>query len=58
LLGTPEVAGVRTISVQNQLAVISALPLLGSMIDGLLDEVEQQYVNLLACRPQPHVLDN
>jgi hypothetical protein len=28
------------------------------MIDGLLDEVEQQYVNLLACRPQPHVLDN
>jgi len=29
---------------------ISALPLLGSMIDGLLDEVEQQYVNLLACR--------
>ncbi len=37
---------------------ISALPLLGSMIDGLLDEVEQQYVNLLACRPQPHVLDD
>ena len=37
---------------------ISALPLLGSMIDGLLDEVEQQYANLLACRPRPHVLDN
>jgi hypothetical protein len=37
---------------------ISALPLLGSMIDGLLDEVEQQHANLLACRPQPHLLDN
>ena len=37
---------------------ISALPLIGSMIDGLLDEVEQQYANLRACRPQPHVLDN
>jgi hypothetical protein len=25
---------------------ISALPLIGSMIDGLLDEVEQQYESL------------
>jgi hypothetical protein len=35
---------------------ISALPLIGSMIDGLLDEVEKQYGNLPSCRPQPHVL--
>lgn len=37
---------------------IRALPLIGSMIDGLLDEVEQQYENLQSCRPQPHVLDD
>jgi hypothetical protein len=37
---------------------ISALPLIGSMIDGLLDEVEQQYGNLQSCRPQSHVLDD
>jgi hypothetical protein len=37
---------------------ISALPLIGSMIDGLLDEVEQQYGSLHSCRPHPHVLDN
>ena len=28
------------------------------MIDGLLDEVEKQYANLRAYRPQPHMLDN
>jgi hypothetical protein len=37
---------------------ISALPLIGSMIDGLLDEVKQQYGNLQSCRTQPHVLDD
>jgi hypothetical protein len=37
---------------------ISALPLISSMIDGLLDEVEQQYRNLQSCRLQPHVLDD
>jgi hypothetical protein len=37
---------------------ISALPLIGSMVDGLLDEVEQQCANLQACRSKPHVLDN
>lgn len=37
---------------------ISALPLIGSTIDGLRDEVEKQYANLQACRPKPHVLDN
>jgi hypothetical protein len=37
---------------------ISALPLIASMIDGLLDEAEQQYENLESCRPQPHVLDD
>jgi hypothetical protein len=37
---------------------ISALPLIGSMIDGLLDEVEKHYANLQACRLKPHVLDN
>jgi hypothetical protein len=37
---------------------ISALPLIASLIDGLLDEAEQQYENLESCRPQPHVLDD
>lgn len=37
---------------------ISALPLIGSMIDGLLDEVEQQNANLQASRAKPHVFDN
>jgi hypothetical protein len=37
---------------------ISALPVIGSMIDGLLDEAEQQYGNLQSCRPRPHVLDD
>lgn len=36
---------------------ISALPLIGSMIDGLLDEVEKQAANLQACQLKPHVLD-
>lgn len=37
---------------------ISALPLIGSMIDGLLDEVEKQNTNLQAGRAKPHVFDN
>ena len=37
---------------------ISALPLIASMIDGLLDEVEKQFANLQSCRSKPHVLDN
>ena len=37
---------------------ISTLPLIGSMIDGLLGEVEQQYGNLQSCRTQPLVLDD
>ena len=37
---------------------ICALPLIASLIDGLLDEAEQQYENLQSCRPQPHVLDD
>jgi len=37
---------------------ISALPLIGSIIDGLLDEMEKQYTNLQACRPKPYVLDD
>jgi hypothetical protein len=37
---------------------LSALPLIASMIDGLLDEVERQNENLQACRSKPHVLDN
>ena len=37
---------------------ISALPLIGSMIDGLSDEVEKQSANLEACRSKPYVLDN
>jgi len=34
---------------------ISALPLIGSMIDGLLDEVEKQNANLQAGRAKPYV---
>ena len=37
---------------------ISALPLIATLIDGLLEEAEQQYENLQSCRPQPHVLDD
>jgi hypothetical protein len=37
---------------------ISALALIASMIDGLLDEAEQQYRNLQSCRPQLHMLDD
>jgi hypothetical protein len=37
---------------------ISALSLIGSMIDSLLDEMENHYANLQACRLKPHVLDN
>jgi hypothetical protein len=37
---------------------IDALPLIASMIDGLLDEVEKQYGNLRSCRPQPQVFDD
>jgi hypothetical protein len=37
---------------------ISALSLIASMLDGLLDEVEKQYANLQACRPNPYVLDH
>ena len=36
---------------------ISALPLIGSMIDGLMDELEKQIANLQACRSKPYVLD-
>ena len=37
---------------------ISALPLIGSMIDSLLDEVEKQNANLQAGRAKPYVFDN
>jgi hypothetical protein len=37
---------------------IESLPLIGSMIDGLLDEAERQYANLASCRLKPHVLDD
>jgi hypothetical protein len=37
---------------------ISALPLIGSMIDDFLDEVEKQHANLHARRSKPHVLDD
>jgi hypothetical protein len=36
---------------------VSALPLIGFMIDGEYDDVEKQYENLHACRSKPHVLD-
>jgi hypothetical protein len=28
------------------------------MVDGLLDEAERQYVNLVSCRSRPYVLDD
>jgi hypothetical protein len=37
---------------------VRALPLIGSMIDSLLDKAEPQYKNLRPCRAQPHVLDD
>jgi hypothetical protein len=37
---------------------IRALPLIGSMIDGLLDEVEKQNANLQAGRAKPSVFDH
>ena len=37
---------------------VESLPLIGAMVDGLLDEAERQYVNLMSCRSRPHVLDN
>jgi hypothetical protein len=37
---------------------ISAFPLIGSMIDGLLDEVEKKNANLQAGRAKPDVFDN
>lgn len=36
---------------------INALPLIASLIAGLLDEVEKQYANLQASRPKSYVLD-
>ena len=32
--------------------------MIGSMVDGLLDEAERQHVNLMSCRSRPHVLDD
>ena len=37
---------------------IESLPLIGSMVDGLLDEAERQHVDLISCRSRPHVLDD
>jgi hypothetical protein len=37
---------------------ISALPLIGAMIDDWRDELQSQQANLEACRSRPHVLDN
>jgi hypothetical protein len=37
---------------------ISALALIGSMIDGMLDDLEKQAATLEACRSKPHVLDD
>jgi hypothetical protein len=37
---------------------IESLSLIRSMVDGLLDETEKQYANLVSCRSKPHVLDD
>ena len=37
---------------------ISALALIGSVIDGMFDDLEKQAATLEACRSKPHVLDD
>ena len=37
---------------------ISRLPLIGSMIDGMLQDAEEHYQTLLQASPRPHVLDD
>lgn len=37
---------------------LSALPLIASMIDGMLEDAKQQYATLVQCRPTPHLLDD
>ena len=37
---------------------ISQLPLIGSMIDGMLQDAEEHYQTLLQAAPKPHVLDD
>ena len=37
---------------------ISQLPLIGSMIDGMLQDAEEHYQTLLQAPPKPHVLDD
>src|SRR6266446_4692909 len=38
--------------------LISRLPLIGSMIDGMLQDAEEHYQTLLQASPKPHVLDD
>ncbi len=37
---------------------ISRMPLIGSMIDGMLQDAEEHYETLLQASPKPHVLDD
>ena len=37
---------------------LNKLPLIASMIDGMLTDTEEQYQTLLEARPRPHVLDD
>jgi hypothetical protein len=37
---------------------LSALPLIGSLIEGMLQEAEEHYQTLQKARPRPHVLDD
>ena len=37
---------------------ISRMPLIGSMIDGMLQDAEEHYQTLLQASPKPHVLDD
>ena len=37
---------------------IGRLPLIGSMIDGMLQDAEEHYQTLLQASPKPHVLDD
>ena len=37
---------------------ITQLPLIASLIDGMLESAEEQYQTLQSARPRPHVLDD
>ena len=43
---------------KTQWQPLSKLPLIASMIDGMLADTEEQYQELLEAKPRPHILDD